>query len=52
MRKRDSRAVIASNATGIRLCVKTVVAQLPQSPGINGGIRKEEKPKTRDTSYT
>src|SRR4029077_2870824 len=35
----------ASNAARIRLCVKTVVAGVAQSPGTNGGIRKAEKPK-------
>jgi CubicO group peptidase (beta-lactamase class C family) len=37
----------ASNAARIRLCVKTVVAGVAQSPGTNGGIRKAEKPKRK-----
>ena len=32
MRKRDARAIIASIAARIRLCVKTVVAGVAQSP--------------------
>ena len=39
MRKRDARAAIAANAARIRLCVKTVVAGVAQSPGTNEGIR-------------
>jgi len=45
MRERDARAVIAANAAQIRLCVKTVVARLAQSPGTGGRICKAEKPK-------
>jgi hypothetical protein len=51
-RKRDARAFIASNAARIRLCVKTVVRGLAQSPGTNEGIRKAEKSKTQDASDT
>jgi hypothetical protein len=52
MRERDAGAAIATNAAQIRLCVKTVIAQLAQSPGTGGRICKAEKPKTRDTSDT
>jgi hypothetical protein len=46
MRKRDARAAIAANAARIRLCMKTVVAGVTQSPGTNEGTRKAEKSKT------
>src|SRR6266550_4967463 len=36
MRERDARAAIAANAAQIRLCVKTFVARLAQSPGTSG----------------
>jgi hypothetical protein len=52
MRQRDWRAVIASNAARIRLCVKIVIARLAQSPGTSGRICKAEKSKTRDRSDT
>src|SRR5258707_12792658 len=50
MRKRDARAAIVANAARIRLCVKTVVAPLAQSPGADKGICTEEKSKTPYTS--
>jgi hypothetical protein len=46
MRQRDARAAIAANAARIRLCMKTVVAGVTQSPGTNEGTRKAEKSKT------
>ena len=52
MRERDARAAIAANAAQIRLCVKTVIARLAQSPGTNERICKAEKSKTRDRSDT
>ena len=52
MRERDVRAAIAANAAQIRLCVKTIIARLPQSPGTGGGICKAEKSKTRERSDT
>ena len=52
MRERDARAATAANAAQIRLCVKTVIARLAQSPGTGGRICKAEKSKTRDTSDT
>jgi hypothetical protein len=52
MRERDARAAIAANAAQIRLCVKTVIARLAQSPGTGGRICKAQKSKTRDTSDT
>jgi hypothetical protein len=50
MRKRDVRAAIAANAAQIRLCVKTIIALLAQSPGTSGRFCKAEKSKTRDKS--
>ena len=50
IRKRDARAAIAANGARIRLCVKTVVARLAQSPGTSGRICTAVKSKTRDTS--
>jgi len=52
MRERDARAAIAANAAHIRLCVKTDVARLAQSPGTSGRIFTAVKAKTRDTSDT
>src|SRR5207244_5318715 len=52
MRERDARAAIAANAAQMRLCVKTVIARLAQSPGTGGRICKAEKSKTQDTSDT
>ena len=43
MRKRDARAAIAANAARIRLCVKTVVARLAQSPGTTEEFAKIEE---------
>ena len=45
IRKRDARAAIAANAARIRLCVKTVVARLAQSPGTSGRIAKQKSQK-------
>src|SRR5258708_20386074 len=50
MRKRDARAAIAANAARIRLCIKTAIARLAQSPGSSGRICKAKKSKTRDAS--
>src|SRR6516164_3887256 len=52
MRKRDASAAIAANAGRIRLCVKTVIAGLAQTPGTSARICKTEKSKTRDRSDT
>jgi hypothetical protein len=52
MRERDVRAAIGANAAQIRLCVKIIIARLPQSPGTGGGICKAEKSKTREGSDT
>src|SRR5262245_41335908 len=40
MRERDARAAIAANPAQIRLYVKTIVAQLTQSPGTSRRICK------------
>src|SRR5262249_3900148 len=50
MRKRDARPIIALNAARIRLCVKTLIPRLAQTPGTSGRIRKAENSKTRDRS--
>src|SRR5439155_24397267 len=52
MRKRDARAAVAAKAAQIRLCVKTFVDRLAQSPGTSGRICKAEKSKTRHRSDT